>query len=143
MFDLANLFKKNTKIQEEHFKVLSRIQSEVKTQREIIELMIEKEDFSEFPDFVFYNFHNSKQWISEIDELYITCFPSIMIDTLVPSSRAADMQANLAETFPLWVERHGLAAAHRIRKVQIARLIIGEYWNKAIELIKAVKLAGS
>jgi hypothetical protein len=27
--------------------------------------------------------------------------------------------------------------------VQIARLIIGEYWNKAIELIKAVKLAGS
>jgi hypothetical protein len=62
---------------------------------------------------------------------------------LIAPERAADMQANLAEVFPLWVERHGLAAAHRIRKAQIARLIIGEYWNKAIELIKAVKLAGS
>jgi hypothetical protein len=69
--------------------------------------------------------------------------PSKMIDMFVPSDRAADMQANLAETYPLWVERHGLTAAHRIRKVQIARLIIGEYWNKALELINSIKLAGS
>jgi hypothetical protein len=69
--------------------------------------------------------------------------PSILIDSLIPPERAADMQANLADYFPIWVERHGLAKAHRIRKVQIALLIIGEYWNKAIELIKAVKLAGS
>jgi hypothetical protein len=69
--------------------------------------------------------------------------PSKFIDMFIPLGQAEDMQANLTEAFPLWVERHGLAAAHRIRKVQIARLIIGEYWNKAIELIKAVKLAGS
>ena len=68
---------------------------------------------------------------------------SFFIDALIAPNRAADMQANLDEAFPLWVERHGLGAANRIRKVQIARLIIGEYWNKAIELIKAVKLAGS
>jgi hypothetical protein len=71
------------------------------------------------------------------------CLPSLAIDALIAPDRAADMQANLTETFPLWVERHGLAAAHRIRKVQIARLIIGEYGNKVLELIKAVKLAGS
>ena len=69
--------------------------------------------------------------------------PSRLIDMFVPPNQAADMQSNLAEIFPLWVERHGLAVAHRIRKVQIARLIIGEYWNKVIELIKAVKIAGS
>lgn len=68
---------------------------------------------------------------------------SILIDTLFSYDRAIDIHANLAEVFSLWVERHGLATAHRIRKVQITRLIIGEYWNKAIDLIKAVKLVGS
>lgn len=69
--------------------------------------------------------------------------PSILIDALIAPERAIDMQANLAETFPLWVGRHGLAAAHRIRKIQIARLIVGEYWNKAIALAKAFKLGGA
>ena len=69
--------------------------------------------------------------------------PSLLIDALIAPERAVDMQANLEETFPLWVERHGLTAAHRIRRVQIARLIIGEYWNKAITLAKAFKLGGA
>ena len=68
---------------------------------------------------------------------------SILIDALIDSRRAVDMQANLAEVFPLWVERHGSFRAKWICKVQIARLIIGEYWNKVLELIKAIKLAGS
>lgn len=68
---------------------------------------------------------------------------SILLDLMLPPKISADMQANLAEVFPLWVERHGLAAAYRIRKMQIARLIVGEYWNKALELIKAFKLIGS
>jgi hypothetical protein len=71
------------------------------------------------------------------------CPSSILIDALVSPDRATDMQANLAEVFPLWVKRYGLSAARWIRQMQIARLIIGEYWNKVLELIKAIKLAGS
>ncbi len=71
------------------------------------------------------------------------CPPAILIDALIAPDLAADMQANLAEVFPLWVKRYGLTAARWIRQMQIARLIIGEYGNKVLELIKAIKLAGS
>lgn len=71
------------------------------------------------------------------------CPPAILIDALIPPDLATDMQANLAEVFPLWVNRYGLTTARWIRQMQIARLIIGEYGNKVLELIKAIKLAGS
>ena len=69
--------------------------------------------------------------------------PSLLIDALIAPERAIDMQANLAEVFPLWVARHGLFFARCIRWLQIVRLINGEYFNKAIALVKAFKLGGA
>jgi hypothetical protein len=75
--------------------------------------------------------------------IYNEYAPSILIDALIDPDRAADMHANLADYFPVWIKRHGLTSAHRILKMQIGWMIIGEYWNKALDLIKAIKLGGA
>lgn len=86
---------------------------------------------------------NYNQSASKSTQIQESCPPSILIDALIAPDLATDMQANLADLFPRWIERHGIARTRWIHSAQIVRMIVGEYWNKALDLIKAIKLAGS
>ncbi|CAD7336026.1 hypothetical protein FIM10_03975 [Sphingomonadales bacterium 56] len=72
---------------------------------------------------------------------------SLLLDMLVPANRAEDMQANLSELFPRWVERHGTRRARWICRIQVVLLIGGTWWEKAIvtaeRLLKVFRLIGS
>ncbi|WP_030540542.1 hypothetical protein [Sphingobium sp. DC-2] len=72
--------------------------------------------------------------------------PSLLLDMLVPAERAQDMQANLAELFPLWVERHGQLKANMICRFQVILMIGGTWWEKVLttceRLLKVFRLSG-
>jgi hypothetical protein len=71
---------------------------------------------------------------------------SLLIDLLVPSDRAQDMHANLADLYPKWVQRHGERKAAWVARMQIAMLIGGNGWEKLApifdKLLKIVRLIG-
>lgn len=71
---------------------------------------------------------------------------SLLIDLLVPSDRARDMHANLADLYPIWVQRHGERKAGWVARMQIAMLIGGNGWEKLApffdKMLKIVRLIG-
>lgn len=71
---------------------------------------------------------------------------SLLIDMLVPSNRAQDMHANLADLYPTWVLRHGERKATWVARMQIAMLIGGNGWEKLAPIfdkwLKIVRLIG-
>jgi hypothetical protein len=78
--------------------------------------------------------------------LYPKYRPSLLLDMLVPIAGSQDMQANLEELFPVWIERHGVQRARWIQRAQVAQLIGGNWWenilSSAERLLKIVKLIG-
>jgi hypothetical protein len=70
-----------------------------------------------------------------------------MLDMLVDPTIASDLQANLEELFPTWVQRHGGAKARRIYHVQVARVVFGSWVGKLLDVIerlaKLVKMFGN
>ncbi|MEA3014198.1 MAG: hypothetical protein QOD42_2743 [Sphingomonadales bacterium] len=56
---------------------------------------------------------------------------SFLLDLLLPMAIAKDVQANLNEVMPVWLEQHGQRKARFIRAVQIGRIIIG-HWSRPL-----------
>lgn len=84
---------------------------------------------------------------NSIDSVPQSCPTSKLLDMFVPIELASDMQANLEDMFPTWVERHGFKWARRIYRGQVGLLVLGRWLNKALEvgerLAKIVKFTGS
>jgi len=80
-------------------------------------------------------------------EVLPTYHPAWALDAFVPLSLAQDMHANLGELYPVWVQRHGLRNASRILRLQVAILIAGTWWEKALStgerLLKSFRIIGS
>nr|WP_157034163.1 hypothetical protein [Sphingomonas sp. Y57] len=66
------------------------------------------------------------------------CPRSFWIDALVSPDIAQDMQANLAEVFDIWVERHGERRARWILRGQVFRCISGDLVNRALGMVERI-----
>ena len=67
-----------------------------------------------------------------------TVSASLLIDLFVPPDLARDMQANLEELYPIWIDRHGERNARRVHLTQCIRMVGGHMFNGVIGLFERV-----
>lgn len=75
--------------------------------------------------------------------LYLTdenSWRSSVIDALLPFNMQKDVYANFDDLMPLWVTAHGARRARRIRRAQVARIVVGHYGTVLLEAL--IKVAG-